>query len=80
MASSPIISWHFHFMEAVTDSSSWALKSLCMVTAAMKLKDACFLEESYDKIRQHIKKQRHHFADKGLYSQSYGFSTIHIWM
>ena len=29
--------------------------------------------ESYDKPRQYIKKQRHHFADKGLYSESYGF-------
>ena len=29
---------------------------------------------------QHIKKQRHHFADKGLYSQSYGFSRSHAWM
>jgi len=37
-----------------------------MVTAAMKLKDACSLE-----------KQKHHFADKGLYSQSYGFSNSH---
>ena len=33
-------------------------------------------EKSYDKPRQHIKKQRHHFADKGPYSQSYGFSSI----
>ena len=30
-------------------------------------------KKSYNKSRQHIKKQRHHFADKGLYSQSYGF-------
>ena len=37
-------------------------------------------KRSYDKSRQHIKKQRHHFADKGLYSQSYGFSSIHVWM
>ena len=36
--------------------------------------------ESYDKPRQHIKKERHHFADKGLYSQSYGFSSSHGWM
>ena len=36
--------------------------------------------ESYDKPRQHIKKQKCHFADKGLYSQSYGFSSSHIWM
>ena len=40
---------------------------------AMKLKDICSLKESYDKPRQGIKKQRHHFADQGLYSQSYGF-------
>ena len=35
-------------------------------------------KESYDKPRQHIKKQRHHFADKGLTSQSYGFSSSHV--
>ena len=46
----------------------------------MKLKDAYFLEESYDQPRQHIKKQRHYFADKGLFSQSYGFSSSHVWM
>ena len=33
-----------------------------------------------DKPRQHIKKQRHHFADKGPYSQSYGFSSSHVQM
>ena len=37
-------------------------------------------KESYDKPRQHIKEQRYHFADKGLYSQSYGFSSNHVWM
>ena len=31
-----------------------------------------------DKPRQHIKKQRHYFADKGLYCQSYGFSSSHV--
>ena len=34
----------------------------------------------YDKPRQHNKKQRHHSADKGPYSQSYGFSSSHVWM
>ena len=34
----------------------------------------------YDKSRQHIKKQRHYFADKDLYSQSYGFSSSHVCM
>ena len=36
--------------------------------------------ESYDKPRQHIIKQTHHSANKGLYSQSYGFSCSHVWM
>ena len=45
---------------------SWAPKSLQMVTAAMKLKDDCSWKKNYDQARQHIKKQRHHFADKGL--------------
>ena len=47
-----------------------------MGTAAMKLKDTCSLEESYDKPKQYIKKQRYHFANKDLYSQSYGFSIV----
>ena len=51
-----------------------------MVTAATELKDTCSLEGNYDKPRQCIKKQRHHFADKGPYSQSYGFSSSYIWM
>ena len=46
----------------------------------MKLKDACTLEKSYDPPRQHIKKQRHYFANKGLSCQSYGFSNSHVWM
>ena len=50
-----------------------------MVTAAKKLKDASW-KKSYDKSRQHIKKQRHHFADKGPYSQSYGFSSNYTQM
>ena len=37
-------------------------------------------KKGYDKPRQHIKKQRHHFADKGLSSQSYGFSSSHVWI
>ena len=37
-------------------------------------------KESYDQPLQHIKKQRHYFANKGLSSQSYGFSSSHIWM
>ena len=51
-----------------------------MVIAAMKLKDACSLEERYDQPRQHIKKQRHYSANKGPSSQSYDFSSSHVWM
>ena len=51
-----------------------------MVIAATKLKDAYSLEESYDQPRQHIKKQRHYFANKCLSSQGYGFSSGHVCM
>ena len=58
----------------------WAQKSLQMLTAAMKVKDTCSLEENLCQPRQHIKKQRHYFASKGPSSQSYGFSSSHVWM
>ena len=51
-----------------------------MVTAAMKLKDAYSLEEKLWATWQHIKKQRHYFANKGPSSQSYGFSSSYVWM
>ena len=82
MASCPITSWK-------TDGEkwqqwqilfSWAPKSLWIVTAAMKLKDAAPWKKSYDQPRQHIKKQRHFFTNKYLSSQSYGFSSSHVWM
>jgi len=56
------------------------IKSLQMVTAAMKLKTLAPWKKSYDQPRQHIKKQRHYFANKGLSSQSYGFFRSHVWM
>ena len=65
-------------MEAVTDFPYLDSMSLWMVTAVTKLKDSCSLKESYDKPRQHIKKQRYHLADKGPYSQTYGFSSSHV--
>ena len=45
----------------------------------MKLKDTRW-KESYDQPRQHIKKERHYFANKCLSSQAYGFSSGHVWM
>ena len=51
-----------------------------MVIAAMKLKDAYSLKESYDRPRQHIQKQRHYFASKGPSSQGYGLLSGHVCM
>ena len=50
-----------------------------MVIAAMKLKDTPW-KESSDQPRQHIKKQRHYFVNKGPSIQRYGFSSSHVWM
>ena len=50
-----------------------------MVTAARNLKDTSPWKESCDKPKQHIKKQRHHLANKGESSHSYGFSSGHVW-
>ena len=63
MASCFITSWQIdgEVMETVTDFILGAPKSLQMVTAAMKLKDAYSLED--DQPRQHIKKQRHYFVN-----------------
>ena len=66
-------------METVTDLNFLGSK-ITAVTTAMKLKDDCFLEKSYDQPRQHFKKQRHHFANKDPYSQSYGFASCRVWM
>ena len=74
MASSPITSWEIdgETMETVTDFILGASKIMQMVTAAMKLKDACSLGKKLW--------QRHLFANKGLSGQSYGFSSSHLWM
>ena len=75
IASSSITSWQMNG-ETVTASILGAPKSLQMVTAAIKLKDAGFLEEKLDQPRQHIKKQKHYFANKGPSSQSCGFPVV----
>ena len=82
MASGPITSWQIdgETMETVRDFSLWAPKSLQMVTAAMNLKALAPWKKSYDQPRQHIKKQRHYFANKCPSSQSYSFSSSHVWM
>ena len=51
-----------------------------MVTIAMNLKDTCPLKRNLWQTRQRIKEQRNHFANKSPHSQSYGFSSSHMWM
>ena len=67
MASSPITSWQIdgETVEIVSDFIFWAPKSLQMVTEAMKLKTLTPWKESYHQSRQHNKKQRHYFVNKG---------------
>ena len=71
MASGPTTSWEIDgkTVETVSDFIFWAPKSLQMVIAAMKLKDAYSLEGKLWPPRQHNKKQRHYFPTKGPSSQ-----------
>ena len=80
IASGPITSWQIdgETVETVADFMFWAPKSPQMVTAAMELKDVPW-KKSYDQPR-HIKILRHYFANRGPSSQSYGFSSNHVWM
>ena len=72
MASGPTILWQIdgETVETVADFIFLGSKSLQMVIAAMKLKDAYSLEESYDQPRQHIKQQRHYFASDQDHTRS----------
>ena len=80
--SGPITLWQIDgkIVETVTDFIFWGSKSLQMVTVAMKIKMLAPWKKSYVQTRQHIKKQRHYFANKCLSSQNYGFSSRHICM
>jgi len=77
MASGPITSWQIdgETMETVTDFIFLGFK----ITADDENTLAPW-KKSYDQPRQCIKKQRHYFANKGPSSQSYGFSSSHVWM
>ena len=68
-------------METVTDFIFLGSKITADGHCSHEIK-RCLLvgQKSYDKPRQHIKKQQHHFADKGPYSQSYGFPMSHLRM
>ena len=81
--------WSYHFM-----TNKWGKKwGQCQILfswfqnqcgwwlqSQIKKKNPVPWKKSSDKPRQCIKKQRHHFVDKGPYSQGYGFSSSHVWM
>ena len=82
MASGPITLWKIdgETVEQCQTLFFGAPKSLLIVIAAMKLKDAYSWKESYDQPRQHIKKQRYCFANKSPSSKGYVFSRSHVWI
>ena len=68
-------------METVTDCILGGLQNHCRWwLQPWNLKTLAPWKTSYDQPRQHIKKQRHYFANKGPSSQGYGFSSSHVWM
>ena len=76
MASGPITSWQINgeTMETLRDFIFLGSKITPDGDCSHEIKRCLLLgKKNYDKPRQHIKKQKHYFADKGLSSQSYGF-------
>ena len=63
-------------MNKLQDKIKFNLKKVKVIAVTNK-KTCASWKKSYDKTRQHIKRQRHHFAYKGLYSQSFAFSSSH---
>ena len=83
MASSPTTSWHIdgETVETVTDFLFLGSIITADGDCCQEIKRCLLLgRKAMKKPRQHIQKQRHHFADKGPSSQSYGFSSSHVWM
>ena len=82
MASGPIISWQIdgETEEAVSDFTFLGSKITADGDCSHEIKTLASWKESCDQPRQHIKKQRHYFANKGPSSQGYGFSSVHVWM
>ena len=84
MASGPIIAWQIdgETMQTVADFIFLGSKITADGDCSHEIKTLAPWKKRYvyDQPRQHIKKQRHYFINKGLSSQSYGFSSSHVWM
>ena len=82
MAYSAITSWGIDSkkVKGVTNFIFLGSKITVDSDCSHEIKTLALWKKSYDKLRQHIKKQRYHFVDKCPYSQSYGFSSSFVWM
>ena len=78
MASGPITSWQIDVetMESVTDLIFWGSKITADGDCSHEIKTLAPWKKSYDQPRQHIKKQRHYFANKGPSSQTMVFPVV----
>ena len=79
MASGPIISWQIDG-ETAADFILGGSKISAHGDCSHKIKILTPWKNSYDQPRQHMKKQRHSFSNKGPSTQVYGFSSSHVWM
>ena len=83
MASGPTISWQIdgETVEAVADFIFGGSEITADGDCSHEIKKMLTLwKKSYDQPRQHVKKQRHYFVNKGPSSQGYSFSRGHVWM
>ena len=82
MASIPISSWQLGGEKVETVADFLELQNHCRWDGdcSHEIKILASLKKSDDKPRQCIKKQGHHLADNGQYSQSHGISSSHVWM
>ena len=80
MASGPITSWQIdgETRETVRDFILGSSKITADGDSSQKIKILAPWKKNSDQPRQHVKKQRHYFADKSLCSQSYGFSSSQV--
>ena len=70
-------------LENPVDGAAWKAIVYGVAKSQTRLSEfthSLIWKKSYDQLRQHIKRQRHDFAKKGLSSQSYDFSNSHVWM
>ena len=82
MASGPIISWEMdgETVGTVTGFILGGSKFIADGNSSYEIKRCLLLGRKVDQLRQHIKKQRHYFANRCASSQSYGFSSSCVWV